>query len=142
MRGAFRGLAHTIAGCVALQAAFIAYATFGLTKDKDAGTVIGKSYAGNAGWNLHAVFGNIVMPLLALALLGIAFATKISKAITWALIVAGVTIVQVALGHAGDKAPLVGALHGLLAIGLFVVALRAGTAVGREPESGPEPPAA
>src|SRR5262245_21563068 len=101
MTGAYRGLAHGIAGCVALQAAFIAWAMFGLGGDREGGTVIGKSYAGNAGWDLHSAFGMIVIPLLAFALLGVAFATKLPKAITWALILAGLVIVQVVLGKVG-----------------------------------------
>jgi hypothetical protein len=131
MTSAYRALAHTIGGFVMLQAAFIAYAMFGLRHDVNDGATVTKSYDGNVGWKLHEIFGTAVIPLLAVALLVVAVLIKRSDAIRLAAAIAGMVILQVIFGMVGDKSPLIGAVHGLLALAIMGAAVTAGTRVGR-----------
>jgi len=66
-------LALLIAIGVVLQAMFIAVAWFAALKDLDGGAVINKDTSENFGRVMHGVFGSIVIPLIALALLVVAF---------------------------------------------------------------------
>jgi heme A synthase len=125
MTKTYRILADAIATAVALQAALIAFATFGLMNDLDGGKVLDRSYDGNAGWMLHAVIGDVVIPLMALILMIVAVRAKVPGGVRWAAVVLGVVIVQVALAGVAHAASVVGLLHGLNALILFTVALLA-----------------
>jgi len=131
MTSAYRAVAHTIAGCVLLQATFIAWAMFGLRHDLDDGATVTKDYDGNAGWVLHGVFGSLIIPLLAIALLVVALRLKRPDATRFAAILLGMVIVQAVLGYVGEAAPIVGALHGALALGIMGISVIAGTRIGR-----------
>jgi hypothetical protein len=141
MTSAYRGIAHLIAGCIALQAAFIAFGMFGLRHYLDDGGTATKDYDGNAGWALHSVVGMIVIPLLAVALVVVAVLAKHSDGIKAAAVIAGLVIVQVAFGVLGEDSPWIGALHGLLALVLMGIAVEAGVRVGRSGKAVHEPPA-
>lgn len=142
MTSAYRGIAHLIAGCIMLQAAFIAFGMFGLRRFLDKGGTATEDYDGNAGWMLHGVFGTIVIPLLAVALLVVAVLAKHQDGIERAVVIAGLVILQVAFGVLGAKSPWVGALHGLVALVILGIAVEAGTRVGRSGKQPVEPPAA
>ena len=67
----------------------------------------------------------MVIPVIALLLLISSFFAKVPGGIKWALIVFGVTIVQVALGLFSHEIAGLGWLHGINALILFGVAVSA-----------------
>jgi hypothetical protein len=131
MRTAYRVLAYLIAAEVVIQAAAIAYAVFGLGAWIEGGGVLDKAtqeseasdFAGVGGFMLHGINGEVVVPVLALVLLIVSFFTGVRGAAKWAGIVIGVVVLQVLLGVFGHALPLVGMLHGLNALALFIVAV-------------------
>src|SRR5918997_890403 len=136
MRNAYRGLAFAVAALVALQAAFIAFAVFGLAGwIEDGGTLDASAFAegstvevgGSTGFMLHGMVGTLLIPLVALVLLVISFFAKIPGGVKWAAIVFGVVVLQYALALLGriTGVPFIGALHGLNALILFGVAVTA-----------------
>jgi hypothetical protein len=131
MKSAYRVLAYVIAALVALQAAFVAFAMFGLWAWIESGGVLDNSaaetasFTGDIGFMLHGVGGQIVVPFVGLLLVISSFFARIPGGIKWALIVFGVMVVQVALGLFGFGAPVLGFLHGLNALILFGLAVSA-----------------
>jgi hypothetical protein len=109
VRSAYRVLAYLVALEVVVQAAAIAFATFGLLTFVSGGGVLDRSTQ-----QAHAY---------ALALLVVAFFAKIPGGIVWAAVVFVTTVVQVALGQLAHAVPTFGWVHGALAIGLFAVAV-------------------
>lgn len=141
MRATYKGIAHTIAVCVVLQATWIALATFVLISDVDDGKVIDKNYEGNFANGLHGIFGMMVMPLLAIALLIVSFLAKIPGGSKWAGFVLLAVVVQIVLGFVAFGVPAVGALHGInafIVLGLALITGRRVATVGGavvQPES-------
>lgn len=137
MRSAYKYLAHTIAGLVAVQAAVIAFAVAGLYGWVMDGNTLTESamedqsleFTGSIGFMLHGVIGLALIPLLALVLIIISFFAKIDGGVKWAGIVLLLTVLQVALGIFGYETPYSGLLHGLNALILFSVAVQAGRRV-------------
>jgi hypothetical protein len=125
MRSTYRVLAGLVALGVVAQASFIAGAWFGVIKDIDDGAILDENYEGNLGHVLHGIFGQGVIPLLALLLLIVAFFAKVPGGVKWALIVFGVVVLQFVLALISFGVPAVGALHGVNAIVLFTVAVMA-----------------
>lgn len=133
MKSVYRVLALLIAAGVAFQAAAIAYGVFALGKWVEAGGTLDKAslesessqVGGDTGFMLHGMVGIMAMPALALLLLIISFFAKIPGGTRWALIVFGVTIVQVALGMFARDVAGLGWLHGITALILFGVAVSA-----------------
>ena len=133
MRSAYRILAILIAALVAVQAAAVALAMFGLFRWIDEGGTLDKSaFEGNEqlfgeeiGFMLHGMVGMMVIPLLALVLLIVAFFAKIPGGAKWAGLVLLTVIVQVALGLFAFEIPGLGALHGINALILFGLAVMA-----------------
>jgi hypothetical protein len=123
MRSAYRVIAQLIALGVVLQASFIALAWFTVINDLDDGLVIDKDYDGNIGHTLHGIVGMNVMPLLGLILLVVAFFAKIEGGVKWAAFVLLAIIVQVALAFTAFGVPAVGALHGINAFVVLVLAI-------------------
>ena len=150
MRQAYKVLAHTIAGFVAIQAAVMVFAVAGLGLWIDDGNSVSESnfnensipdFFGSIGLDLHAIFGTMVIPLLALVLLVLSFFAKIPGGSKWAGFVLLAVVVQITLGIFGHVIAISGLLHGLNAFVLFTVALTAGRRVstlpadvGRTPE--------
>ncbi len=133
MRQAYKVLAHTIAGFVAIQAAVMVFAIAGLYGWIQDGNTLSEStmesepeFTGAIGFMLHGMIGMMLIPLLALVLLIISFFAKIPGGVKWAAIVLGLVVLQVALGIFGHETPYSGLLHGLNALVLFSVALMAG----------------
>ena len=128
MKQTYRVLAGLIAVGVLVQAASVAFGWFDVLSAVDSGSVYDGNSDPNAGHLLHGVVGMIVIPLVALVLLIVSFFARnvVPGAVTWAGIVFGVTLLQVALAFAAFSAPVIGALHGVNALVLLAVAGRAG----------------
>ena len=122
MKSAYKYLALAIALDVLLQAASIAYAVSGLASYVDdghqvaEGTLADAHFTGVGGYALHATNGMVVIPLLAIALLVVALLSRIPGAARQAGILLVMVVVQVGLGGAAGAVPILGALHGVLAL--------------------------
>jgi len=133
MKSAYRWLAAIIAIEVAVQAAAIAFAIFGMSKWVEDGGVLNKqvlesedtSFTGVAGFMIHGINGEMVIPLLALILLVVSFFAKVPGGVKWAGFVLLAVVVQVLLGLLSHAVPGLGALHGLNALILFSLAIAA-----------------
>ena len=103
MKQVYRVLAFLIAAGVALQAASIAYGMFGLIKwieeggTLDQSTQLTPALGGYTGFSWHATGGIFVLSVISLLFLISSFFAKVPGGIRWALIVFGVTVLQVAL---------------------------------------------
>jgi hypothetical protein len=137
MRNVYRVLALLLAVGVMVQGAAIAFGVFGLIKwierggTLDQSTELTPAVGGYAGFSLHATAGIMVLPVIALLFLISSFFAKVPGGIKWALIVFGVTVVQVALGLFAHELAGLGWLHGANALILFGVAVTAAMRVGR-----------
>jgi hypothetical protein len=137
MKSVYRVLAFLVAAGVMLQAAAIAYGVFGLFKWVENGGTIDQStepnpsLGGYTGFSLHGTAGIMIIPAIALLFLISSFFAKVPGGIKWALIVFGVTVLQVALGLFAHSIAGLGWLHGLNALILFGVAVSAGMRVSR-----------
>ena len=137
MKQAYRVLAFLIAAGVAIQAASITYGMFGLLKWVEGGGTLDQSteltpaLGGYTGFSWHASGGIFILPAIALLLLISSFFAKVPGGIRWALIVLGVTVLQVALGLFAHSVAGLGWLHGINALALFGTAMMAGMRVSR-----------
>jgi hypothetical protein len=136
MKSVYRVLAFLVAAGVMLQAASIAYAVFGLAKWIDEGGTLdkgvfesGAKVGGDVGFSLHGTGGMMIVPAIALLFLISSFFAKIPGGVKWALIVFGVTVLQVALGLFAHSLAGLGWLHGVNALILFGTAVSAGMRV-------------
>jgi hypothetical protein len=131
MRGAYRILAIAIPVLVGIQAAVIALGQFGIESwvgDGHAYTAAARDNGdatGALGIDLHSVIGMMVIPVVALALLVVAFLVRVPGAVRWAALVLADVVVQVALAVAAESVPALGLLHGLNAFLLFGLAMMA-----------------
>lgn len=132
MRRAYHVLAYVIAVEVVVQAMMIATAVAGLDHWIQDGAVVNKhvmdkhpSFTGSFGFPVHSINGEMLIPLLALALLVVSFFAKVAGGTRWALYVLGLIVVQVGLGVSQGHVPYLGLLHGANAFALLVVALLA-----------------
>ena len=131
MKNVYRVLALLVAAGVMVQAAAIAFGMFGLIKwienggSLDKSTEFGSDLGGYTGFTVHATAGIGIVPLIALLLLVSSFFAKVPGGIKWALIVFGVTVVQVGLGLFAHSLAGLGWLHGANALILFGVAVSA-----------------
>ena len=136
MRNTYRVLGYLIALEVVIQAAAIAWATFGESKFVDEGGTVDKSlvesntipFDGVIGFIVHANNGTALIPLLAIVMLIISFFAKVPNGVRMALVVVVVVALQVALGIFAHDVPFLGLLHGVNA---FVLAGVASAAAGR-----------
>jgi hypothetical protein len=137
MKQVYRVLAFLIAAGVAIQAASIAYGMFGLIKwieeggTLDQSTELTPALGGYTGFSWHATGGLFVISFLSLLFLISSFFAKVPGGIRWALIVLGVTVLQVALGLFSHAVAGLGWLHGINALVLFGTAMMAGMRVSR-----------
>ena len=137
MKQVYRVLAFLIAAGVAIQAAAISYGMFGLLKWVELGGTLDQSteltpaLGGYTGFLWHATAGIFVLPVISLLLLISSFFAKVPGGIKWALIVLGVTVLQVALGLFSHSVAGLGWLHGINALALFGTAMMAGMRVSR-----------
>ncbi len=125
MKSAYKYLALLIALDVLVQAAAIAYSASGLGAWVDDGHQVAKgaledaNFTGAGGFALHGINGMMVIPLLGIALLVVAVLSKIAGAPKAAAILLVMIVLQVVLGIGAGAAPILGALHGALALGVF-----------------------
>ncbi len=125
MRSAYRVIAGLISLGVVVQAASIAYAMFAIAHEVDSGTVIDKNYVEHStgsegiGFAIHAIDGQMVIPLLALVLLVVSFFAKVAGGVKWAAFTFLAVVVQVVLAFVSFGAPVAGFLHGLNALVVF-----------------------
>jgi len=136
MRATYRVLAHLIMLGVLVQAAAVAGGWFGTINDVDGGAVVDKNYEGNIGHAVHGIVGMTVMPLLAIALLVVAFFTKLAGAVKWAGFTLLAVAVQITLAFIAFGVPVVGALHGLNAFVIFGCAAYAGRKIAATSHAG------
>lgn len=142
MRNVYRALAFTIAALVAVQGATVAYAIFGLGAYVEGGGSVDQStesFPGVVGFMLHGIGGQMVIPLVTIALLVVSFFAHVAGGVRWALIVLGTVVLQVALGIFAHSVPFLGALHGALALVLFGVAVTAAMRVSGSARTASEP---
>lgn len=140
MRKAYRILADVIAIGVPVQAMLMVFAISGLfhwINDQggsvDAGVVDSwenkhPTFQGAIGVPLHEMIGGMVIPLVALALLVVAFFAAVPGGVKWAAIIVVSVVVQVFAGYSSSDAPWIGLIHGLNAFVLFASALMAARA--------------
>jgi hypothetical protein len=136
MRSAYRILAFVIAAEVIIQAAAIGYAIFGLGAWIQSGGVLDKAameseasaFAGDGGFALHGINGEMVFPLLVLILLVVSFFAKVPRGVMWAGVAFGLTVLQIAFALLGRGLPFLGILHGGNALLIFGVAVMAAMA--------------
>ena len=127
---AFKGLAHAISACVVLQAAWIAAGVFVAGKKVDDGkTISSLDDFGNWGFALHSIFAMII-PVLAIALLIVAFVVKVPGAPKWAGYVFGDVVVQWVLAFIAFGVPALGVLHAFNAFIMIGLAETAARKVG------------
>jgi heme A synthase len=144
MKQVYRVLAFLIAAGVAIQAASIAYGMFGLIKwieeggTLDQSTELTPALGGYTGFTWHATGGIFVISVISLLFLISSFFAKVPGGIRWALIVLGVTVLQVALGLFSHSVAGLGWLHGINALVLFGTAMMAGMRVSRAVASNAE----
>ena len=85
------------------------------------------------GLIVHAMNGMYVIPLIALALLVLAFMVKTPGAVRMAATVLVLVVVQVVLGFLGHEMTTMALLHGLNAMALFAAAWIAARQVQHSP---------
>jgi hypothetical protein len=133
VRKIYRVLALLIALEVVVQAAALALAFSGLAHWVEGGGVVdGGALEGDshpfpevAALFVHGINGSIVVPALALLLFVASFFAGVPRGVAWSGGVLAIVIVQVMLGFSAADVPALGALHGINALLLFVVALLA-----------------
>ena len=137
MKQVYRVLAFLVATGVVIQAASISYGMFALIKwierggTLDQSTELTPALGGYTGFSWHATAGIFVLPFISLLFLISSFFAKVPGGIRWALIVFGVTVLQVALGIFSHSVAGLGWLHGINALALFGTAVMAGMRVNR-----------
>ena len=137
MRNVYRVLGLLVAVGVMVQAAAIAFGMFGLIKwietggTLDQSTELNPDLGGYAGFSTHGTVGIMVLPVISLLFLISSFFAKVPGGIKWALIVFGVTVLQVALGLFSHSLAGLGWLHGANALILFGTAVTAVMRVNR-----------
>ena len=144
MRTAYQWVAWLIAGLVAVQAAMVAFFGSGESKYIDGGGVIDRAMVESAqssgelpfpeviGALIHGVNGGMVIPVVALVLLGLSFGTTVPGARRWAGIVVALVLLQVTLGYSQGGLPALGLLHGTNALLLFAATSHAARLAGRD----------
>ena len=142
MKSVYRVLAYLIALEVVIQAAAVAFAIAGLGKWIMEGGVLDAAamesestgFTEEVGFMIHAINGQMIVPLIALLLLISSFFAKIPGGVMWAGLVLATVVVQVLLGIFGHGAPVLGLVHGAVAFVLFtfavIAARRAESALG------------
>jgi hypothetical protein len=131
MKSVYRVLAYLIALEVVIQAAAIAFAIAGLGTWIQAGGVLDAAamesetteFTGVAGFMIHSMNGQMIVPLIALLLLISSFFARIPGGVLWAGLVLLAVVVQVLLGIFSHGAPVLGLVHGIVAFVLFVFAV-------------------
>jgi hypothetical protein len=131
MRSTYRVLGTLLAIGVFVQAASIAFALFQISKEIDDGAVIDKNYvdsnSGSAGlgFAIHAIDGQMVIPLIALLLLIVSFFAHVPGGVKLAVAAVVAVVVQVVLAFISFGIPGIGALHGINALVVLGIGISA-----------------
>jgi hypothetical protein len=132
-RRAYHIIAYLIAVLVVVQAMMIATGVAGLGHViEDNHVTVNKhyldhtSFTGSWGFAVHAIDGEMLIPLLAIVLIILSFFARVDGGTRWALYIFGVIVVQVVLGVSQGSVPYLGLLHGANAFLLLAVAAIAG----------------
>lgn len=132
MRSVYRVLAYLMALEVVIQAAAIAFALAGLGAWIQQGGVLDAAamesetteFTGVAGFMVHGINGQMIIPLIALLLLISSFFARIPGGVLWAGLVLLTVVVQVLLGiFSRGGEPVLGLVHGAVAFVLFSFAV-------------------
>lgn len=130
MRTTYRGLAWILALEVVVQAAAIAWAIFGLSAWIEGGGVLDAAameaepqFDGVVGFMVHGMNGTMIVPAVALLLLLVSFFAKLPRGVAYAATLFGLVVVQVLLGMFGRGLPVLGMLHGAVALAVLVGAV-------------------
>ncbi|KGN30777.1 hypothetical protein N802_06100 [Knoellia sinensis KCTC 19936] len=135
MRKAYTTLGWVIAGLVLLQAASMAWGVGGQSRFIENGGVVDKALVeaaragGEAPWPevfgfmIHGINGGMLIPLAALALLGVSFRARLPHARRNAGILFGLVFVQIMIAYSIRDLPLLGFIHGLNALLIFAAAM-------------------
>jgi hypothetical protein len=131
MRATYRVLAGLTCLLVLVQAAAIAFGTFGILSFVDGGNDYTKtvsearaSDAGGLGQNIHS-FGAMAVTLVAIILLVVSFFARIEGGVKWAGLVFLAVLLQWVFAIVAFSAPVVGLLHGANAFVIFGTAMTA-----------------
>ncbi len=125
MRTAYRALAWTIAGGVAAQAGSVAWGFFTVLLYVEDGGVFtsGYDYESNVGIMIHRYVGLGLIPLAALALLIVSIFAKVPNGGRRAGALFGLIVLQIALVFLAFTVAWGGALHGVNALAILLVAI-------------------
>ena len=134
MRKTYVVLAYVLAAEVIVQAAAIAFALAGLGHWIDDNHVLTKHvmdkgtahFTGDVGFPVHAINGEMLIPLITIALLVVSFFAGIDSGRKFAGIVFGLVVLQILLGVSLGDVPALAPLHALNAFGIFAMAIVAG----------------
>lgn len=140
MRKAYKVLAIILAVQVVIQGAMIAFAFAGVDKwVKDGHTLTPAilnepppdrpTFTGSIGFPIHSINGEMLIPLVAIALLVISFWAKIPRGTTMAASIVGLVALQVVLGV--SHVPWAYPFHGLNAFLIFAAASMAAVFAGK-----------
>src|SRR3954451_5000670 len=146
MRKAYRILADVIAVAVAVQSMMMVWAIAGLFHwVDDGGTLNAKvldgwednppDFQGAVGFAIHGMLGAMVIPVIALALLVVAFFAGVEGGVKWAGILFVLVLVQMGAGMAGEDVPWLGLFHGLVPFAIFSLAIVAARAAHGAPQT-------
>jgi hypothetical protein len=146
MRSAYRNLAYAIDALIIVQAAAIAWAIFGEGKYIEDGHNVNKALEDSdtlpfpevVGFIVHGLNGEILIPLVAIALLIVSFFAKVPEGPKWAGMLLGGIVIQILLAVLGGNLPVLGILHGANALLLFWLAFRAAKQAGVASATAPE----
>ncbi|WP_104162438.1 hypothetical protein [Cryobacterium sp. N22] len=125
MRRVYQIICHIIAACVVIQAAVIAWSTFVILNATGEGPAVSEDNV-PVGFLVHSVVGQMVIPVLALALLVVALIAR--AGIMWSVWLLVAVLVQVFLGYSSFELPGLGLIHGINAfvvLGLAEIGARA-----------------
>jgi hypothetical protein len=132
VKQAYRILNYVLSLEVLVQAAVIAWWAFGVTKyAEDHGSITHHQledggFGGSAGLTIHSVNGFMIIPLIALALLVVSILAKVPGGVRLATITFVLVLVQAyLLPVLSEKSPLVGTLHGAVALAILGLTIAA-----------------
>lgn len=146
----YRILSWTVVALVLVQAAMIAWGAAGEGRFIDDGGVVDKALveAAQGGGDLpfpevvafpiHGLNGGIVIPAVALVLLGCSFATRLAGARSHAAVLFVLVVLQGQLGYLMGDLPAIGLIHGGNALLIVLVAARAARRPALEQSVQPE----
>jgi hypothetical protein len=132
VKQAYRILNYVLSLEVLIQAAMIAWWGFGVgSYAEDHGSIShGKledgDFGGGAGLTVHGINGFMIIPLIALALLVVAFLAKVPGGVRMAAIIFGLVVVQAfVLPALSESVPAFGMLHGAVALAILGLSIAA-----------------